>query len=171
MYSAISTALRDRKSLFAFIVSAAAFSALFIAIPVWTTPSNTLSFQLKILRTQDYILMIFLAIIAGLNIALQVYGYKLKKAETLSHLSQSVLTGSTSGGLGIFGSIAGTATCASCLASLLGLVGLGTGSVFFVLKNHMLFLVGAAVVMLVLLYFSARKINKVCSTCEGGIKS
>jgi len=162
MYSAVSMALRDRKSLFVFIVSTTAFSVLFIAIPVWTTPSNTLSFQLQIFRVQDYILMISLAILTGLNITLQVYGLRLKKAKALS---QSVLVGSTSGGLGIFGAMVGTATCASCLAFLLGLVGLGAGSVFFVLENQILFLVGAVVIMFVSLHFSARKINKICNSC------
>lgn len=162
MYSAVSMALRDRKSLFVFIVSTTAFSVLFIAIPVWTTPSNTLSFQLQIFRVQDYILMISLAILTGLNITLPVYGHRLKKAKALS---QSVLVGSTSGGLGIFGAMVGTATCASCLAFLLGLVGLGAGSVFFVLENQILFLVGAVVIMFVSLHFSARKINKICNSC------
>lgn len=162
MYSAILIALGDRKSVFVFITAAIIFLALFIAIPVWTVPANTLSFQLNIFRTQDYVLMMFLAILVGLNIALRVYAYKLKRAQALS---QAVLAGSASGGLGIFGAIAGTAICASCLATLFGVVGLGTGSVFFVLNNQTYFLLGAAVAMLVSLYFSARKINRVCASC------
>lgn len=165
MISAIAAALRDKKSLFAFIIAATAFFALFIAIPVWTIPANTLFFQLKTFRTQDYVLMTLLAILAGLTVALQVYGYKLKKSKQA--LSQSVLQSAASGGLGIFGAIVGSsaATCASCLASLFGLIGLGAGSVFFVLENQTPFLSGAVVAMFISLYFSARKINKVCNSC------
>ncbi len=163
IYSVILVTFRYRKSLFVFIIAATIFFTLFIAIPVWTTPANTLSFQLNIFRTQDYVLMIFLAILTGFTMALQVYSYKLKKAKQV--LSQSVLQSTASGGLGIFGSIIGTATCASCLATLFGLIGLGTGSVFFVLKNQTLFLLGAVITMFFSLYFSARKINKLCNSC------
>lgn len=139
-----------------------AFFALFIVIPLITIPGNDLMFQLKIFRISDYFLMIFLAILVGLNLALQVYSFKQKRAR---NITQSVAGGAISGVSGIFGAIVGTAACASCLASLFGLVGLGTGSLFFVLKNQQLFLFGAITFMLISLYFAARKVNKVCISC------
>lgn len=144
-------------------VIAVSFFALFIAIPVFTIPGNSLAFQLSIFRTRDYMLMIFLAVLVGLNFAMQAYSWKeLKKRESIS---QSAVQGTVSGVMGIFGAVVGTAACASCLASLFGLIGLGTGSVFFVLKNQSSFLLGAILLMLISLYFAAQKINRVCDSC------
>lgn len=162
IYSAISIALRDQKLLFIFAITSAIFFALFITIPVWTIPANTLSFQLKTFRTQDYFLMTFLSLVVGLNLVLQIYSLRQRKNKDLP---QSVLQSTASGGLGVFGAIIGTATCVSCLASLFALVGLGTGGVFFVLQNQTLFLLVAVLVILVSLYFAAKKVNKVCNSC------
>jgi len=101
--------------------------------------------------------------LVGLNLALQVYSFKQRGGT--QKIPQSVMGGTVSGLSGIFGAVVGTAACASCLASLFGIIGLGTGSVFFVLKNQSYFLIGAIAVMLISLYFAARKINKICQSC------
>ena len=92
--------------------------------------------------------------------------YIWKKQKERRDISQSVVQGTVSGAMGIFGTVVGTAACASCLASLFGLIGLGTGSVFFVLQNQIYFLLGAIIAMLISLYFAARKVNKVCTSCQ-----
>jgi hypothetical protein len=105
----------------------------------------------------------FLAALVGLNVALQWYSIAQRKAQ--QNLPKSVAEGATLGALGVFGAVVGTSACASCLASLFGLIGLGTGSVFFVLKNQPYFLFGAiALMLLVSSYFTARKVNKVCAS-------
>lgn len=163
MYFAITQALKDRGTFAVLFASAVIILILLIAIPILTIPGNTIQFQLKVFRMQDYILIIALSILAGLNFALNWYGFKLQK--TVRAASGSAAGGVASGIAGVFGAIVGTATCASCLAALFGLIGLGTGSVFFVLKNQSYFLLGAIVLMLISLYFAARKINKVCTSC------
>lgn len=162
IYLSISRTLKDKVSLAILIISASSLLILFIAIPVFTIPGNTLQFQLKTFRTQDYTLMLFLSVLAGLNFALYWFALKQRKSRGVT---QSVAGGTASGIAGIFGAMVGTATCASCLAALFGLVGLGTGSVFFVLKNQSYFLLGAIVLMLISIYFAARKVNKVCDSC------
>jgi hypothetical protein len=163
IYFAIKQIIKKPSYLFLCVGIAVAFFALFIAIPVFTIPGNNLVFQLSIFRTQDYALMIFLAVLVGLNIAMQAYIWK--KQRERGDISQSVVQGTVSGAMGIFGTVVGTAACASCLASLFGLIGLGTGSVFFVLKNQPYFLLGAVLLMLISLYFVAIKINRVCNSC------
>lgn len=162
VYFAIRTVLQERKYLLIFLLSSIVFFALFIVIPLIAIPGNDLMFQLNIFRTRDYFLMIFLAALVGLNLALQVYTFKQRRTQKAT---QSVAGGAISGVSGIFGAIVGTAACASCLAALFGLIGLGTGSVFFVLKNQPYFLIGAIALMLISLYFTARKVNRVCNSC------
>ena len=162
-YFAISTVLKKRNYVLLVLIVFIFFFGLFILIPLITIPGNDFWFQLSIFRTRDYILMAFLALLVGLNLALQTYNFKRKREA--QKLSQSVMGGTVSGLSGIFGAVVGTAACASCLASFFGLIGLGTGSVFFVLQNQSYFLLGAIALMIISLYFAARKVNKVCDSC------
>ena len=160
---AIQKVFRERRAFLIFGVTAIILFALFILIPVITIPGNSFQFQLSIFGTRDYVLMAFLAMLVGLNFALQVYSFK--KRSGVQKISQSVTGGAASSLSGIFGAVVGTAACASCLASLFGLIGLGTGSLFFFLQNQSYFLIGTIALMLVLLYFAARKVNKMCDSC------
>ena len=70
------------------------------------------------------------------------------------------------GGLGaLFAGIAGTAFCASCLAPLFALFGIGFGGVIFVLNYRWYFVVVITLLLLIAIYLTARKINKVCASC------
>jgi len=146
-----------------FFVSAGTLFLLLVAIPLFTIPGNTIAFQLKIFTTQNYLLMAFLSVLAGLNLAFSWYDFAQQKK--IGNASQSVAGGAVSTIAGIFGAVVGTASCLGCLVALLGLVGLGVGSALFILKNQSYFLLGAMALMLVSLYFAARKINKVCQSC------
>lgn len=161
---AISRVLTDKSALGVFVVSASLLLVLFIAIPVVTIPGNTLQFQLETFGVRDYVLMIALAALAGLNFGLNWFALKQKKNQT-STASASVAGGVTSGVAGVFGAMVGTASCASCLAALFALVGLGTGSVLFVLDHQTYFLLGSMALLLISLYFISRKINKMCTSC------
>lgn len=165
VYSAISKSLKDRRSFLVCTISAIISLAIFIALPVVTVPGNTLLYQLKIFRAQDYFLMLSLSILIGLHFALQVYGMKQQKIINTGGTPQVVAGGMMSGIIGMFGAMVGTATCASCLAFLFGLIGLGAGSVFFVLKHQIYFLGSSILAMLISVYFATRKVNKICDTC------
>lgn len=107
--------------------------------------------------------MVFLSLLAGLNLALSWYGFVQQKK--VSDASQAVAGGAVSTIAGVFGAVVATASCFSCLMALLGLVGLGLGSALFILKNQSYFLLGAIGLMLISLYFAARKITKICKSC------
>lgn len=164
--------LGEQKYVFILLSFALFFFALFVFIPVATTPGNTLAFQLSIFRVQDYFLMTLLAFLVGLNFSMNIYAWRKSKRfdyaqrKQSANISQSAASGAAAGFGGAFAAIVGTATCASCLAFLFGIVGLGIGSVAFVLKYQTFFLLGAIALVLFSLYFTARKVNKHCASCK-----
>lgn len=52
-----------------------------------------------------------------------------------------------------------------CLAPLFALFGIGFGGVVFVLEYRWYFVVAITLVMLMAIYLTARKIDKVCTSC------
>ncbi|MBI2674750.1 MAG: hypothetical protein HYX22_03390 [Candidatus Yanofskybacteria bacterium] len=163
IHSAARQMLGEQKHVVIVLLFALFFFGLFVFIPVVTTPGNTLAFQLSIFRIQDYFLMICLALLVGLNFSMNIYARR-KQSQSVN-ISKSAASGTAAGFGGAFGAIVGTATCASCLASLFGVVGLGIGSVAFVLKYQTFFLLGSIALVIISVYFTARKINKVCNSC------
>lgn len=167
--SAAKQVFGDRKYMIILLLFGLFFFGLFIFIPVVAIPGNTLTFQLSIFRPQDYFLMIFLALLVGLNFSMNIYIWRKQKqaARISASVAKSSAARSTVAGFGgTFAAIVGTAACSSCLATLFGILGLGIGSVAFVLKYQTLFLLGAIALVLVSLYFTAGKVNKHCAVCN-----
>lgn len=178
IYNAAKQVFGERKYVFILLLFASFFFGLFVYIPVATTPGNSFAFQLSIFRAQDYFLMVFLAFLVGLNFSMNIYALRKQKVignsvaspvrnrEGLQRAISNGASGTVSGFGGAFAAIVGTATCASCLAFLFGIVGLGIGSVIFVLKYQTLFLLGAIALVVISLYFTARKVNRHCASCQ-----
>lgn len=164
VYSAIKKVLAEKTYLLLALLVAAFFFSVFIFIPLVSIPGNYLRFQLSIYSRENYILMTSLALLIGVTFTTQIYAARKQRALRKS-LPLVLQGGALSSASGIFGSIVGTASCASCLASLFGLIGLGTGSVFFVIDKQNYFLWGSILIMLISLYFAARKIDAVCTSC------
>ena len=142
-----------------FLVSFFVFFSLFVLIPVWTVPGNTLTTQLDIFTARDYVVLVLLSSLSSLFITMQVYVMRLKRKIEGAGTA-------TAGGLGaLFAGIAGTAFCASCLAPLFAIFGIGFGGVIFVLEYRFYFVAGITLLMLIAIYLTARKINKVCTSC------
>lgn len=142
-----------------FLIIFLIFFALFILIPVWTVSGNTLARQLDIFTARDYAVLILLSFLSSLFITIQ--GYIMRQKRKISGVSTA-----TAGGLGaLFSGIAGTAFCASCLAPFFAIFGIGFGGVIFVLEYRFYFVAGITLLMLIAIYLTARKINKVCISC------
>lgn len=135
---------------------------LFVLLPIWTIPGNNLEFQLKIFTANHYILMIMLSILVSLFVVMQAFIFR----NVLSARSKlaSVGSGGLGGYVGVFAAVLGTATCASCLVALFGF--LGIGSIIFLLNNQLYVVSMAIILLLISLYFSARKVNGVCKRCK-----
>jgi len=159
---AIRQVFSERKYVVIFFGLVLFFFLLFVLIPVFTIPGNSLAFQLSIFRPQDYFLMLLLAFLVGLNFSMNLYSWQKRKRMPILNSA----AGSAASGLGgAFAAIVGSASCASCLASLFSIVGLGFGSVAFVLRYQIYFVLGAIALVAISLYFTAKKINNVCSLC------
>ncbi|MBI2010674.1 MAG: hypothetical protein HYS89_00310 [Candidatus Colwellbacteria bacterium] len=131
---------------------------LFVLIPVWAVPGNTLAIQLDIFTSRDYLVLILLSSLPSLFIVMQTY--VMREIKRIGSASTAI-----GGGLGaLFAGIAGTAFCASCLAPLFAFFGIGFGGVVFVLSYRWYFIVIITLLMLIAIYLTARKINKIC-TC------
>lgn len=150
---------KNKKYIFLFLALFFVFFALFVLIPVWTVSGNTLVTQLDIFTARDYAVLVLLSSLSSLFITMQ--GYVMRRKRKIGGVSTA-----TAGGLGaLFAGIAGTAFCASCLAPLFALFGIGFGGVVFVLEYRFYFVAGITLLMLIAIYLTARKINKVCTSC------
>jgi hypothetical protein len=72
--------LTHRNYLILFFSSFVLMFVLFTFIPVWTVAGNTLSTQLTIFTTQDYVTITLLSGLYALFIAMQVYAMRKKKS-------------------------------------------------------------------------------------------
>lgn len=150
----IKETLTHRNYVVLFILAFLVMLILFTLIPIWIIPGNSIAIQLSIYRIQDYLILSLLSGLYALFIAMQVYAMRQKK--NIRGIATTV-----GGGAGaLFAGIAGTAFCASCLAPLFALVGIGFGGVLFVLEYRIYFVLGITVLMLLAIYFTARKNRK-----------
>ena len=149
--------LSRRNYLILFIALIFIILAVFISIPVFLIPANSLLFQLTVFTTKDYILLTILSVLTSLIIVMQIFSYK---QATLYSSGRTAI----GGGSAIVAALFGTASCSACLAAVFGFLGIGT--VFF-LVEYQWFIVGIAIlIMLVSLYFTSLKLNGVCNSCK-----
>jgi len=64
----------------------------------------------------------------------------------------------------LFGGLLATAACSSCIVAAFGF--LGAGSTFFIIENQPDFVYGAIALVLIGLYFSARRVQRYCESCD-----
>jgi len=162
IFSASKSVLENKSYKLWFFGLTAIFITAYILIPVWLTPGNTLSFQISLLRPSDYILFLILSAVTALLILMQMFLFLSSKKGRVGAVGQ--------GGVGafsaLFGGLLATAACSSCIVAILGF--LGVGSTFFILENQPYFVTGAIALVLVGLYFSARRVQGYCENCEVG---
>jgi len=134
---------------------------VFILIPVSAIPGNDFAFQLSIFTPKDFALLTVLAPLISLVVTMQIFIFRRNK--DIKENLKSASVGAAGSYSGVIATVFATASCSSCVAVLFGF--LGTGAVFFAVENRRLFVLLAISLLLVSLYFAARKINKVCYSC------
>lgn len=158
IYKSSKKVFHSRESFKIFIITSFLFLALFILLPIFLTPGNSLIFQLGVFTFWNYVLMISLSGLIGLMISMQVYTYKIKKSAKGS--GKGVVGGFSGFVAGIFG----TAACSSCVAAIFGFLGLGT--VLF-LVEYQWYIVGISLALvLVSIYLTSLGIEKNCEVCK-----
>ncbi|MEK7510525.1 MAG: hypothetical protein AAB567_03175 [Patescibacteria group bacterium] len=161
LFTATKTVLTAKRYLLIFFVLFPIAFLVFILIPVLAIPGNDIAFQLSIFTSKDYTLLIVLAPLISLVITMQIFIFRRNK--NIKENLKSAGVGAAGSYSGVIGTVFATASCSSCVAVLFGF--LGTGAVFFAVENRWLFVSLAIGLMLISLYFAARKINKVCTSC------
>lgn len=131
--------------------------ALFILVPVWTTPGNDVRFQLGLITPVTYGLMAALSVLNGLLIEMQLY----LRRHRLTEMSAKQAT--TAIGI-VATAFLSTIACASCYSSVLALLGLGGTA--FVVTNRWWFAAGAIALTVFALAHASRRVMGLCTSCE-----
>ncbi len=134
---------------------------LYLLVPILLVPGNTLSFELETISLLDYVLLFALALMTGILLTLELFSFRHSRAQGLHVVGES--------GTGIVASLVGgvlaTASCGCGIGILLGAIGLGGGA-FFVTENQTPIIIILLGIVMVGLYFSARRAAGLCNTCK-----
>lgn len=159
--SASSTVFRERVYIGMTVVSSLALFGLYLLVPVWLVPGNTLAFEMTQLSLLNAGLLGALALATGVLLSFEVFAFRRTRASGARAAGE--------GSVGLLASLAGgilaSASCGCGIGILLGVVGLGGGTLF-VVAHQTLIVVVMLVVVVIGLYFSARKAAGICATCS-----
>lgn len=162
---AIKIVLNNRKYLLSFIILGISILIILFQIQVVTTPGNSVSFQLKLYQLKDWFLLGMVSMVNSLFIVMQVYLYKLQKANAKNtNLLGGIAVGSVGTSSGILTSIFGTATCSLCVSALFGF--LGSNTVIFMVNNKDWITIGALFVLTISLILTSRRLTTTCEVCK-----
>ena len=140
-----------------FLIAGAIF-ALFVMIPVLTTPGNDVAFQLSITPANVFVLMVALSLLNGLLITMQ---WKLRREHKQHRLTAK--EGTTVFGM-VASAFAATVACAACYSSVLAVFGLG-GTIFLV-THRWWFAAAALLLTLFALHHTSRAMTGKCEVCK-----
>lgn len=160
IWLAVKTVFKKTRYKLSFLALSLVFFSLYVLIPVWLTPGNSIDFQLSLFSFTDYLLLAILSISASFFTLSQLFLLFQSKRRSIVDLGQ--------GGVGLisalFGGLLATAACSSCIAVILGF--LGIGGVFFVLENQRYIVVLSIGLVIIGLYFTAKRLVGVCRDCQ-----
>ncbi len=141
--------------------SAVVFFGVYLLVPVWLVPGNTLAFELSQITALDYALLATLALMTGILLSFELFAFRRSRTQGLRTAGES--------GIGLIASLTGgvlaAASCGCGVGILLGVLGLGGGALF-VAANQSGIIVAMLVVVAIGLYFSARRAAGLCVTCR-----
>jgi len=153
-----------REPLYAGLALAGAvlFLVIYIFIPIWLVPGNSLAYTLAQASFLSYLLLTVLALMTGMLLSFEVFAFRRSRTQALGKVAGE-------GGAGFVASLIGgvlaAASCGCGIGILLGVLGLG-GATLFVIANQTLISVVMIGVVATGLYFSARRVAGVCATCH-----
>ena len=152
---------RDRTYQIVAVTSTLALFSLYLFVPVWLVPGNTLSFELGLISPLSYVLLAALALMTGVLLALELFSFRRSRAQGF----RTVGTGGTGIIASFTGGVLAVASCGCGTGLLLGVIGLGGGALFVAANQTSI--VGLLLgIVIVGLYFSARRAAELCGTCR-----
>lgn len=137
------------------------FFCVYMFVPVWFVPGNTLAFELTQVTFLGYGLLIALALMTGALLSLEVFAFRRSRA----HGMRAAGEGSVGLVASLTGGVLAAASCGCGTGILLGAIGLGGGA-FFVAANQTIIVAVMLLVVAVGLYFSARRAAGICAVCR-----
>lgn len=160
VWIAAKTVLVESKYLAVFVLVAVVVFSLIFLIQVKTVPGNDGHFQIALFGWKDWLILGIISILNALFITIEIYVYNLKKTVSKS----GVLTSGLGTGSGVLASIFSTASCSLCVSAIFGFLG---GNTVLFLVNNRIYIVFAAIALLLLsLFLSAKRFGNVCRICK-----
>lgn len=153
--------IQGRAYWFWFLVFIISALVLFVLVPVWSVPGNSVDFQLSLFTFGNWVLFIVLALLIALLLTMQIFIFKRAKGAAIKAKSLgNAATGAAGAYAGILGGVFATAACSWCVAAVFGF--LGTGTVLFIAQNQFWAVLVAISIMIISLYFASKKVNNAC---------
>lgn len=157
--------IKNKRYFIGFLILSVSILSLLFQLQIITTPGNSFSFQLRLYQVKDWFLLGTISMANSLFIVMQVYLFKLRKANTKNtHLFGGIAAGSIGTSSGILTSIFGTTTCSLCVSALFGF--LGSNSVIFMVNNKDPITIGAISLLFVSLILTSRRLTDACEVCQ-----
>lgn len=149
----------ERKYAFVALLATLLMAFIYIFIPVFVTPGNTLEFFLSVTPWWGLLIIFALAALMGLLIAMQYYVIRNTRRSKKREIGSGLGAAATSIVSGIFA----TATCAACVGALFSFV--GTSGIFFLLEYRWEITALGFAMVLLSIFLTARRINNHCEVC------
>ncbi len=134
---------------------------LYLLVPILLVPGNTLMLELGAMSLLDYVLLFALALMTGILLTLELFSFRYSRAQGLRMVGE----GSTGIIASLIGGVLATASCGCGIGILLGVIGLGGGALFVTANQTPIIIILLGIVMIGL-YFSARRAAGLCGTCK-----
>jgi hypothetical protein len=163
---ATKTALRGRYQILFAVMLVMLFVGM-ASIPITVIPGNSVGLQTRIYGIKGVTVLAVLAILAALSLTLQVKVIAEKQKQRRNEKAHAHPGSAALSGLGVLGGIVSsmfaTATCGACLGAAFGFLGFST--IILLVTYRWYILAGAALLLLISIYLSSRRLNRGCEVC------
>lgn len=132
------------------------FIAMYVGVPIYTVPGNTLAFWLSEITPLSLVLMLLTAMGIGLLLSMHVYLYRCAHGIQPKEAGAGTIATITGFVTGLFAS----ATCAACIGGLLSFIGFPT--VLLLLQYRVELALLSLALIVVSLHYTARRFYKAC---------
>lgn len=163
IFLGIKNTLTSRQGVAFFVLVYVIFFGGMFTLPVYNVPGNSFLFQATIYNWTEYSILILLSLLSALSVMLQWAAFRTNDASRGQETTKQTLLGGSGIITGVVSSLFASASCATCLGALFSFMSFNT--LIFLAAHRWYILGGAFALILVSIYFSARKINRGCEVC------
>ena len=155
LHGAMKDTFNSWNRIIAAIFLGAMMSALAIGIPVFFTEGNSLSFQLSIMSTTDFLVVLMFAALFGISLIMQLHTLRLSRST-----GTSLGKGASSSVFSLIGAVFSANICPACVMTVLGIFGIGGSSAIAIVSYTTEILLVSMTLMLVITLTTSRRLMK-----------